>query len=106
MARLITTESAAMRLARTIASDILAYNDEKVREGLANDDLFERLADELNEGRRHFDERTEPGIRQVLNLSIALSSMRFPHGTAMCLPRAGEHHLVAQYDRSARRTRR
>ena len=67
MARLITTESAAMRLARTIASDILAYNDEKVREGLANDDLFERLADELNEGRRHFDERTEPGIRQVLN---------------------------------------
>ncbi|MEE2786079.1 MAG: hypothetical protein VX589_02000 [Myxococcota bacterium] len=67
MARLITTESAAMRLARTIASDILAYNDEKVRQGIENDDLFERLADELEEGRRHFDERTEPGIRHVLN---------------------------------------
>ena len=39
MARLITQPSAAMRLARTIASDILLYNREAVLEGLKNDDL-------------------------------------------------------------------
>ena len=42
-----------MRLARTIVSDIMLYNKEKVVEGVAVDDLFNRLADEIDEGRRH-----------------------------------------------------
>ena len=67
MARVITSDAAAMRLARTIASDILLYNRDKVLEGLKNDDLFERLAEELDEGRRHFTERTDATIRTKHN---------------------------------------
>ena len=67
MARVITSEASAMRLARTIASDILLYNRDKVLEGLQNDDLFERLSEELDEGRRHFTERTDAAIRNTHN---------------------------------------
>lgn len=67
MARLITQPSAAMRLARTIASDILLYNREAVLEGLKNDDLFERIAEQIAEGHRHFNERTDSEIRAQHN---------------------------------------
>ena len=63
----ITTSSAAMRLARTIASDILCYNPDKVAEGLENDDLFTRLADEIAEAREYFANRTSPEIRESHN---------------------------------------
>ena len=67
MARLITQPSAAMRLARTIASDILLYNREAVLEGLKNDDLFERIAEQIAEGHRHFNERTDSEVRAQHN---------------------------------------
>ena len=67
MARLITQPTAAMRLARTIASDILLYNREKVSEGIKNDDLFDRLAEEIEEGHRHFNERTDEALRDTHN---------------------------------------
>ncbi len=57
----------AMRLARTIASDILIYNRDKVEEGLANDDIFERLASEIAEGHRHFDSRVSESVRAKTN---------------------------------------
>ena len=56
-----------MRLARTIASDILLYNREAVLEGLKNDDLFERIAEQIAEGHRHFNERTDSEIRAQHN---------------------------------------
>ena len=56
-----------MRLARTIASDILLYNRDKITEGLANDDLFVRLANEIAEGRDHFASRTTLEIRESHN---------------------------------------
>ena len=66
MASLIDKPSSAMRLARTIVSDIMLYNKEKVVEGVAGDDLFNRLADEIDEGRRHFEVerplKSEPAI--------------------------------------------
>ena len=52
-----------MRLARTIVSDIMLYNKEKVKDGVSSDDLFDRLADEIDEGRRHFEGRTTPEVR-------------------------------------------
>ena len=62
MQKKITRESAAMRLARTIASDILVYNREKAAAGVAADDLFERLADEIKEGHAHFESRVSPEL--------------------------------------------
>ena len=56
-----------MRLARTIASDILIYNRDAVAAGLANDDLFDRLADQIREGHEHFAQRTTPEIRAAHN---------------------------------------
>jgi hypothetical protein len=57
----------AVRLARAVVSDIVMYHPELVRDGLANDDLFERMAGELAEGRDFFEERVEPGTAQQTN---------------------------------------
>ncbi|RYF10921.1 MAG: hypothetical protein EOO40_04245 [Deltaproteobacteria bacterium] len=40
----------AIRLARAIASDISLYNEEKVKDGIMQDCLFEVLSAELQEG--------------------------------------------------------
>ncbi len=63
----INKPEAAMRLARTIASDILLYNKEKIAEGLKNDALFEVLEPEVHEGRDLYNSRVDPGIRQQYN---------------------------------------
>ncbi|MFM2418227.1 MAG: hypothetical protein RL385_2950 [Pseudomonadota bacterium] len=54
---LIETEEAARRLARAIASDLSLYNEEKIVDGVQNDNLFTVLADELEEGRALFKSR-------------------------------------------------
>lgn len=41
----------ATRLARAIASDISLYNEEKIVKGIEQDNLFEALRDEIEEGR-------------------------------------------------------
>ncbi len=66
MGDLIKDCEVAMRLARAIVSDILLYNKEKVKEGLQNDNLFELLNDELEEGRDLFNKRVD---RQILENS-------------------------------------
>ncbi|MEE2643427.1 MAG: hypothetical protein VYD19_00715 [Myxococcota bacterium] len=48
---------AALRLARTIASDILLYNEEKIKEALTQDALFEKLEEEISEGRVLYEQR-------------------------------------------------
>ncbi|MCD6526320.1 MAG: hypothetical protein J7K75_04955 [Desulfuromonas sp.] len=57
MARRVEDPELAFRLARAIVSDIALYNPDKVSEGIKNDNIFELLADELQEGRDHFAER-------------------------------------------------
>jgi hypothetical protein len=57
MARQVEDPDLAFRLARAIVSDIALYNQDKVSEGIKNDNIFEILADELQEGREHFRER-------------------------------------------------
>jgi hypothetical protein len=59
---LIETEEAARRLARAIASDLSLYNEEKIVEGITQDRLFEKLAEEIEEGRALFKSRVAPQL--------------------------------------------
>jgi hypothetical protein len=59
---LIETEEAARRLARAIASDLSLYNEEKITEGIKNDNLFEVLSEEIEEGRELFKSRVTPEL--------------------------------------------
>jgi hypothetical protein len=62
MARLVDNPDLAFRLARAIISDIALYNQEKVKEGIKNDNIFDLLTEELAEGREHFHSRVSPDI--------------------------------------------
>ena len=64
MARLVDNPDLAFRLARAIVSDIALYNQEKVRDGIKNDNIFDLLADELQEGRDHFNGRVSPEMKE------------------------------------------
>jgi hypothetical protein len=55
----ISDPERAVRLARAIVSDLVVYHAERVREGIAADDLFERLAPEIAEARLFFESRVE-----------------------------------------------
>ena len=59
---LIETEEAARRLARAIASDLSLYNEDKIVSGIQNDNLFESLAEEIEEGRALFKRRVSPEL--------------------------------------------
>ena len=61
---LIETEEAARRLARAIASDLSLYNEEKIIHGIENDDLFEELNEEIEEGRALYKSRVAPALYQ------------------------------------------
>lgn len=52
----------AIRLARAIASDISLYNEEKIKEGIRNDNLFDSLAAEFDEGRELYRTRVAPEL--------------------------------------------
>lgn len=59
---LIETKEAARRLARAIASDLSLYNEEKIIRGIQEDNLYEELADEIEEGRALFNSRVSPSL--------------------------------------------
>jgi uncharacterized hydantoinase/oxoprolinase family protein len=59
---LIETEEAARRLARAIASDLSLYNEEKIVKGIQNDNLFDGIAEEIEEGRALFKSRVAPDL--------------------------------------------
>ncbi len=65
--RLITKPEEAKRLARTILSDILLYNQAKVKEGIERDSLFDILTEELAEGRKYYESMVDEGIRLTSN---------------------------------------
>jgi hypothetical protein len=60
--QIIQDEVSAIRLARTIASDMMLYHREKVLEGLKKDCLFEILVEELKEAEKYYAERVSPDI--------------------------------------------
>ncbi|MCL4479069.1 MAG: hypothetical protein M1381_08250 [Deltaproteobacteria bacterium] len=59
----ISNENDARRLARAIASDIALYNQEKVKQGIENDNFYEVMKDEMDEGRILFISRLSPDSR-------------------------------------------
>lgn len=59
---LIETEEAARRLARAIASDLSLYNEEKITQGIMEDNLFDVLAEEIEEGRQLYKSRVSPEL--------------------------------------------
>ena len=59
---IITTKDQAARLARAIVSDVAIYNQEKVESGIKNDNIFECLSEEIEEGRQHFYSRVAPEL--------------------------------------------
>ena len=69
---LIDNPEQAKRLARAIVSDVAIYNREKVEEGIRNDNIFDLLADQMEEGRQHFNSRVTPDIAQSKIFDIAV----------------------------------
>jgi len=65
--RLIKNLEEARRLARTILSDILLYNQAKVKEGIEKDTLFEVLTEELAEGKKYYETMVDEEIRNTTN---------------------------------------
>ena len=64
---LINSPEAASRLARTIISDIALYNREKVLSGIKNDNVFDLLEKELNEGLELYKSRVAEEIDRTNN---------------------------------------
>jgi spore germination protein GerM len=52
----------AMRLARAIASDISLYNEQKIIKGIEQDNLFEAIKEELEEGRELYKSRVSQEV--------------------------------------------
>jgi DNA-binding response OmpR family regulator len=62
----ITPEhEAAMRLARIIVSDIALYNPERVKEALQKNNFYETLKEEIEEGKKLYNERVSATIRST-----------------------------------------
>ena len=59
---LIDNPDAARRLARAIASDVSLYNEEKIIQGVLNDNLFDVMASEIEEGRELYRSRVSPDL--------------------------------------------
>lgn len=64
MANLIDNSKRARQLARAIASDLTLYHEAKILDGIANDNLFDVMADEIKEGRDLFKSRVTDEIFQ------------------------------------------
>jgi hypothetical protein len=64
---LIDTPEAAARLARTIISDIALYNKDKIHEGIKNDNIFDLLEEELQEGENFYKTRVNPELAGKTN---------------------------------------
>jgi hypothetical protein len=69
---MIDNPDQAKRLARAILSDVAMYNKEKVENGIKNDNIFEVLKEELEEGRQHFLSRVSTEINPDLVYEIAV----------------------------------
>ncbi|MBT0653376.1 hypothetical protein [Geomobilimonas luticola] len=69
---LIDNPEQARRLARAIISDVAIYNRDKVEQGIKNDNIFEILTDELEEGRQHFISRVAPQLASSNIFEIAV----------------------------------
>ena len=65
MANLIDNAKRARQLARAIASDLTLYHEAKILEGISNDNLFDVMHDEINDGRELFKSRVTGEIFEL-----------------------------------------
>jgi hypothetical protein len=54
----------ARRLARVLVSDIVAYAGDRVRIGLEKDDIFVRLAPDIERARAFYDRQVDPALTE------------------------------------------
>ena len=57
----------ARRFARLLVSEIKLYNESKVDQGRKNNDLYERLKEDIDRSRQMYDERIADDVRKVSN---------------------------------------
>jgi len=69
---MIDNPDQAKRLARAIISDVAIYNKEKVESGIKNDDIFDSLNEQLEEGRQHFYSRVAAELQPEKIFDIAV----------------------------------
>jgi hypothetical protein len=69
---LIESPELAKRLARAILSDVAMYNPEKVEKGIKNDNIFDILSEELEEGRQHMHSRVSADLNPDAIYEIAV----------------------------------
>ncbi|RII28016.1 MAG: hypothetical protein CXR30_14215 [Geobacter sp.] len=69
---MIDNPDQARRLARAIISDVAVYNKEKVENGIKNDNIFDLLQEELEEGRQHFLSRVPPELNPDIIFDLAV----------------------------------
>ena len=62
MPPIIDKPERARQFARAIASDLATYNEAKLVQGIQNDNLFDAMKEEIDEGRKHFRTRVTPEI--------------------------------------------
>jgi len=55
----------ARQLARAIASDLSLYHEDKIVSGIENDNIFESMASEIEEGRELFRSRVTDEIYKL-----------------------------------------
>ncbi len=69
---MIENSDQAKRLARAIMSDVAMYNKEKVESGIKNDNIFDVLAEEIEEGRQHFFSRVSSELNPEMIFELAV----------------------------------
>lgn len=57
----------ARRFARLLVSEIKLYNESKVEQGRRNNDLYERLKEDIDRSRQMYDERIPDDVRKASN---------------------------------------
>jgi hypothetical protein len=75
---LITDEKTARRKARVAISDVASYNEEKIKQGLEEDNLFEILEEELKEAKEHYESIVDPELEKRCNFfNYAIADILF-----------------------------
>ncbi len=75
---LIIDEKTARRKARVAISDVASYNEEKIKKGMNDDNLFEILEDELNEAKEHYVSIIDPELEKRCNFfNLAIADILF-----------------------------
>jgi spore germination protein GerM len=67
MGGMVKDPDVARRIARAVVSDIALYNQPKVEAGIAGDNLFEVLQEEIEEGRTYYQSRIDPDVVRTTN---------------------------------------